>query len=69
MVGSDAPLPADMLDAAITELWTFIKTAQEKFEPGRNSVLEEDLGDDYANVMVVGPALILLTKGTLPEKV
>ncbi len=68
-MGEEAPLPENLINLAIANIWDFIKSAQEKFVPD-NGLHEEGYGgEDYANVMVVGPALIVLTKGTIEEKV
>ena len=33
VVGSDAPLPSEMLEEAISQIWYFIQTAQSKYDP------------------------------------
>ena len=73
VVGSDAPLPSEMLDHAIQNIWSFVETAQQKYDPDgkhRGDLNEEEYkSGNYANVIVVGPALIVLTKGTIEEKI
>lgn len=64
MIGNDASLPASMFEATYNQIWSLIKVAQDLLDAQD----EEENEEDRANVTVVGPALLLLTKGTVEEK-
>ncbi len=69
VIGNDAPLPPQMFEEALAQIWQLIKQAQDLYETNSPSVEERKEGEDYANVVVVGPALIVLSKGTMEEKI
>lgn len=60
VVGSDAPLPHEMFEQAVADLWGIIRIAQKEYGPTE---------EDEASVVVVGPALVVLTKGEMESKI
>ena len=73
VIGNDAPIPPSMFETAYSQIWSLIKVAQELYESHERGDQIEGSKDgekeDVANVIVVGPALLLLTKGTVMEKI
>lgn len=70
VIGNDAPLPPAMFETAILQIWNLIKAAQDLLETHERGEQEDSSQseEEIANVIVVGPALLLLSKGTVEEK-